>query len=43
MRRASDPVQVWQFKIRTLRKKIKGWSRNREVELKKKRLTLALK
>jgi hypothetical protein len=26
---------VWQFKIRTLRKKVKGWSRNRDVELRK--------
>jgi hypothetical protein len=41
MRRASDPVQVWQFKIRTLRKKIKGWSRNREVELKKKKANIS--
>jgi hypothetical protein len=41
MHRASDPVQVWQFKIRTLRKKIKGWSRNREVELKKKKANIS--
>jgi hypothetical protein len=27
----SDPVDIWQFKIRVLRKKMKGWSRNMEV------------
>jgi hypothetical protein len=26
---------VWQFKIRTLRKKLRGWSRNRDAELKR--------
>jgi hypothetical protein len=31
----SDPVSIWQFKIRNLRRKVKRWSRNREVELKK--------
>jgi hypothetical protein len=31
----SDPIRVWQFKIRLLRKKIKGWNRNMGVELKK--------
>jgi hypothetical protein len=30
-----DTLEVWQFKRRLLRKKIKGWSRNIEVELKK--------
>jgi hypothetical protein len=30
----SDPMGVWQFKIRLL-KKIKGWNRNRDAELKK--------
>jgi hypothetical protein len=30
-----DPLEVWQFKIRLLRKKIKGWSRNIEAELKR--------
>jgi hypothetical protein len=32
-----DPMEVWQFKIRLLRKKVKRWSRNRYVELKKSR------
>jgi hypothetical protein len=31
----SDPVQIWQCKIRNLRRKIKGWNRNREVEIRK--------
>jgi hypothetical protein len=31
-----EPVVVWQFKIRILRKKLRSWSRNIEVELKKK-------
>jgi hypothetical protein len=31
----SDPVDVWQFKIRALRKKVKGWSKNRNAELRK--------
>jgi hypothetical protein len=26
---------VWQFKIRTLRKKIQGWKRNRGAEMKR--------
>jgi hypothetical protein len=30
-----DPVDRWQIKMRRLRKKIKGWSWNRESELKK--------
>jgi hypothetical protein len=30
-----DLVEVWQGRIRNLRKKIKGWSRNREAVLKK--------
>jgi hypothetical protein len=30
-----DPVDIWQCKIRNLRKKFKGWSRNREAELRK--------
>jgi hypothetical protein len=32
----SDPMEVWQFKIRSLRKMVKGWSRNIEAEMKKK-------
>jgi hypothetical protein len=31
----SDPVSILQFKIRNLRRKVKGWGKNREVELKK--------
>jgi hypothetical protein len=31
----TDPISVWQCKIRNLRKKIKGWSRNRDSELKR--------
>jgi hypothetical protein len=31
----SDPMGVWQFKIRTLRKKLRRWSRNRDAELKR--------
>jgi hypothetical protein len=30
----SEPMDRWQFKIRTLRKKVKGWSRNIEVRWK---------
>jgi hypothetical protein len=30
-----DPMVVWQFKIRTLRKKIQGWKRNRGAEMKR--------
>jgi hypothetical protein len=30
---SSDPMVVWQFKIRLLRKKIKGWSRNVGLKL----------
>jgi hypothetical protein len=25
---SSIPIEVWQFKVRLLRKRIKGWSRN---------------
>jgi hypothetical protein len=31
----NDPMSVWQSKVRNLRKKAKGWSRNRESELRK--------
>jgi hypothetical protein len=34
---ASDPVQIWQVKIRNLRKKINGWNKNREAEMRKKK------
>jgi hypothetical protein len=27
----SDPIDKWQFKIRTLRKNVRGWSRNMKV------------
>jgi hypothetical protein len=30
-----DPVQIWQCKIRNLRRKIKGWNKNREAEIKR--------
>jgi hypothetical protein len=32
----SEPMEIWQFKIRTLRRKLKGWSRNLDVDIKKK-------
>jgi hypothetical protein len=31
----SDPVGIWKFKIRLLRKKAKGWSINRDSEIRK--------
>jgi hypothetical protein len=31
----NNPVGIWQCKIRNLRKKIKGWNRNREAKLRK--------
>lgn len=31
----TDPLEIWQFKIRLLRKKTKGWSWNRNAEIKK--------
>jgi hypothetical protein len=39
---SSDPVSAWQFQIRNLRRKIKGWSRNREAGLKKSKTSLIL-
>jgi hypothetical protein len=33
----SEPVNIWQFNIRTLRKKVKGRSRNIEAERKKRK------
>jgi hypothetical protein len=33
-------VDIWQFKIRLLRKKIKGWHRNRKAELKREKAQL---
>jgi hypothetical protein len=35
-----DPIEVWQFKIRLLRRKLKRWNRNVEVEMKRKEKTL---
>jgi hypothetical protein len=37
---ARDPMEVWQFKIRLLRRKITGWSRNIDAEIKKKKAYL---
>jgi hypothetical protein len=31
----SNPISVWQYKIRNLRRKVKRWCRNRAAELKK--------
>jgi hypothetical protein len=31
----TGPIEVWQFKVRLLRRKIKGWSRNIEADMKK--------
>jgi hypothetical protein len=31
----ANPVSVWQYKIRNLRRKVKGWSRNRDSEMRK--------
>jgi hypothetical protein len=35
-----DPVSVWHAKIRNLRRKTKGWCRNREAELRKNKAKL---
>jgi hypothetical protein len=35
-----DPLEVWQFKIRILREKIRGWSRNIESEMKRNKSSL---
>jgi hypothetical protein len=35
-----DLVSIWQLRIRNLRKKVKGWNRNREAELKKSKARL---
>jgi hypothetical protein len=34
---ASDPMEIWQFKIRLLKRRIKGWSRNIETDVKDRR------
>ena len=36
----SDPIDVWQFKLRLLRRKIKGWAWNINAEIKKKKSDL---
>jgi hypothetical protein len=33
----SEPIDAWQYKIRKLRKKVKGWSVNMEAEKKKRK------
>jgi hypothetical protein len=32
---SSGPIEVWQFKIRLLRRKLKGWNRNIEADMRK--------
>jgi hypothetical protein len=34
---SKEPMDIWQFKIRTLRKKIKGWSMNVEAKMRRKK------
>jgi hypothetical protein len=36
----SDPLEIWQFKIRLLRKKIRGWHRNVEADIKRERVDI---
>ena len=36
----TDPLERWQFKLRSLRRKLKGWSLNLNSELKKKKHAL---
>jgi hypothetical protein len=31
----TEPIEIWQFKIRLLRKKVKGWARNVNSKIKK--------
>jgi hypothetical protein len=31
----SEPIEIWQFKIRLLKKKIKGWARNVNAKVRK--------
>jgi hypothetical protein len=35
-----DPIDRWQFKISSLIRKLKGWHRNREAEVKKEKASL---
>ena len=36
----TDPMDIWQFKIRLLRKKVKGWSINTDAAIKKQKREL---
>jgi hypothetical protein len=40
---SSDPMEIWQIKIRLLRKRIRGWNRNKESEVKKSKINLLSK
>jgi hypothetical protein len=35
-----DPLEVWQFKVRLLRRKLKSWSRNAKAKLRKSKSSL---
>jgi hypothetical protein len=35
-------MEVWQYKIKLMRRKIRGWNRNREAELKKNKDSIIL-
>jgi hypothetical protein len=35
-----NPVEIWQQKIRNLRRKVKGWSRNIEAEIKRRKASI---
>jgi hypothetical protein len=37
----TNPIEVWQFKLRALRKKLKGWSLNINGEMRKKKQALS--
>lgn len=36
----TEPIEIWQFKIRLLRKKIRGWARNVNAEIRKTKVDL---
>jgi hypothetical protein len=36
----SDPLDVWQYQIRLLRKKVKGWSKNIDAEMRRKKYSI---
>jgi hypothetical protein len=40
---STDPMEIWQTKIRLLKKKIKGWGRNIGAELRKKKVDIMLR